>query len=183
MSKLVKALRRIYKYHHFPAIEYQYKDVEIGAFSPTFRWIGDIVLQIVTTLTSAYTVFNAIICRVIIHKIKVRFLIWKCSREINSLIFFTGKRQTSNNFLHAWILSENNVPDCLSDFVSFYGSMDDVVSCSLGEFSRLYDQDLQPRKRYLFERCCNHDRIYGNNFRKRFRYCWQIILQKFSLNL
>ena len=71
----IKALRRIFKYHHFPAIEYQYKDAEIGSLSPTFRWIGDIVLQIVTTLSSAYTVFNAIICRLIIHKIKVLFLI------------------------------------------------------------------------------------------------------------
>ena len=75
MSKLVKALRRIYKYHHFPAIEYQYRDAEIGSLSPTLRWIGEIVLQIVTTLSSAYAVFNAIICRLIIHEIKVLFLI------------------------------------------------------------------------------------------------------------
>ena len=69
----IKALRRIFKYHHFPAIEYQY--AENGSLSPTFRWIGDIVLQIVTTLSSAYTVFNAIISRLIINKIKVLFLI------------------------------------------------------------------------------------------------------------
>ena len=161
-------------------MEYQYKDAEIGSFSPTFRWIGDIVLQIVTTLSSAYTVFNAIICRLIIHKIKVLFLIWKCLQEIHSLISFIGQRQTSNNFLHACILPENNVSDCLSDFVSFYGSLDDVVPWSMGKCSRLYDKDLQLRKRYLFERFCCHHRTYDNNFRKRFRcYNWVILKDSF----
>ena len=50
----------------------------------------------------------------------------------------------------------------------------------MGEFSRLYDKDLQPRKRHLFERFCYHHRTNGNNFRNRFRYCKQVILQNTS---
>ena len=69
-SKSLSSIR-IFEYKHFPAIEYKYDDAVMRTISPTFRWIGDLILQVVTTLTSAYAVFNVIISRLVINKIKV----------------------------------------------------------------------------------------------------------------
>ena len=61
---------RFTKFVHFPAIEFQYSEFKLRIGSPTFLWIGELTLQIITTLTTAYSVFNVIINRLFITKIK-----------------------------------------------------------------------------------------------------------------
>ena len=61
---------RIYKFVHFPTIEFRYSELKLRFGSPTFIWIGELILQIITTLTTAYSVFNVIVTRLFISKIR-----------------------------------------------------------------------------------------------------------------
>ena len=62
---------KLFKFVHFPAIELQYDETQLKFVSATFLWISGLILQIVTTLSSAYSVFNVLIDRLFIYKIKV----------------------------------------------------------------------------------------------------------------
>ena len=62
---------KLFKFVHFPAIELQYDETQLKFVSATFLWISGLILQIVTTLSSAYSVFKVIIDRLFIYKIKV----------------------------------------------------------------------------------------------------------------
>ena len=62
---------KLFKFVHFPAIELQYDEKQLKFVSATFLWTSGLILQIVTTLSSAYSVFNVIIDRLFIYKIKV----------------------------------------------------------------------------------------------------------------
>ena len=64
---------KIVKFTRFPAIMFQYdeKMTELKFVNATFLWISGLILQIITTLTSAYSTFNVLIDRFFIKKIKV----------------------------------------------------------------------------------------------------------------
>ena len=66
---------KISKFARFPAIEFQYSAFELEYLNATSAWIGRLILQIVTTLTSAYSTFKVIIDRLFINKIKANDLL------------------------------------------------------------------------------------------------------------
>ena len=61
---------RISKFVHFPTIEFQYSESKLRFGSPTFIWIGELTLQIIATLSSAFSLFSVIINRLFMSKIK-----------------------------------------------------------------------------------------------------------------
>ena len=64
---------RVNEFVHFPAIEFQYSEFpdNLKFVTPTFLWIIGLILQIITTLTTAYSTFSVIIDRLFLSKIKV----------------------------------------------------------------------------------------------------------------
>ena len=60
------------KFIRFPTIELEYNDGV--SVSPTTRWIGNLVLQIVSTLSSANSTFSVLIDRMYINNLKVRII-------------------------------------------------------------------------------------------------------------
>ena len=62
---------KILKFVRFPAIEFQYSDAELQFFNATSIWIIRLMLQILTTVTSAYSTFSVLVDRLFIQKIKV----------------------------------------------------------------------------------------------------------------
>ena len=61
---------RISKFVHFPTIEFEYSKFKLRFGSPTFIWIGELTLQIITTLSSAFSLFSVIVDRLFMSKIK-----------------------------------------------------------------------------------------------------------------
>ena len=68
---------KILKFARFPAIEFQYNGLRPKSNKnfATFLWITGLILQIVTTLTSAYSTFNNFVDRLFIYKIKVNLIV------------------------------------------------------------------------------------------------------------
>lgn len=62
---------KIFEFARFPAIEYQYSEATLEYVNATSLWIGGLILQIITTLTTAYSTFSVLVNRLLIHKIKV----------------------------------------------------------------------------------------------------------------
>ena len=62
---------KIFKFARFPVIEYQHSETTLQYVNATTLWIGGLILQIITTLTTAYSTFSVLVNRVLIHKIKV----------------------------------------------------------------------------------------------------------------
>ena len=73
---IIYLIWKIMKFARFPAIEFHYSGraarlLNVGQISATAQWIGFLILQILTTLTSAYSTFNTLVDRLYINKIKV----------------------------------------------------------------------------------------------------------------
>ena len=64
---------KLIKFTRFLAIMFQYDDKirKIKFVNATVLWVGGLILQIITTLTSAYSTFKILVDRLIINKIKV----------------------------------------------------------------------------------------------------------------
>ena len=83
---------QIIKFTRFPAIMFQYDQtiqklsdlpVVFLRVNATFLWISGLILQIITTLTSAYSTFNVLIDRLFIKKIKVNCIVKNCPKIEN----------------------------------------------------------------------------------------------------
>ena len=66
---------KIFKFVRFPAIDFHYNESKLHLGNATFLWIGGLILQIITTFTSAYSTFNVLIDRLIINKIRVHIIV------------------------------------------------------------------------------------------------------------
>ena len=87
--RLLRWSKKILKFARFPAIEFKYSDSVLKYLNATSIWIGWLILQIVTTLTSAYSTFHVLVDRCFIRKIKVKTSInkitlrnWKLKHEL-----------------------------------------------------------------------------------------------------
>ena len=70
-KKTLSSPEKILKFVQFPANQFHYSEKELKFLNATSIWIGRLILQIVTTLTSAYSTFNVLIDRLFIRTIKV----------------------------------------------------------------------------------------------------------------
>ena len=66
---------KICKFFRFPAIDFHYNESKLHFGNATSLWIGGLILQILTTFTSAYSTFNVLIDRLIINKIRVHIIV------------------------------------------------------------------------------------------------------------
>ena len=166
---------KILKFARFPAKEFQYDELSdwprFFKVNPTFIWIIGLILQIVTTLTSAYATFNTLVDELFIHKIKVISIVQFKANYKN----FLGNRSISNNFLYACFWSEINSSTCLPDDVFIYDPLDDPYWQSLGESSVFFNSKLLNRESWYLSKWFSHFILFhSNNFRKRF---WIIYFQ------
>ena len=77
------------KFIRFPTIELEYNDGI--SVSPTTRWIGNLVLQIVSTLSSANSTFSVLIDRMYINNLKVRIIFPVIQKSHSKIINFYKK--------------------------------------------------------------------------------------------
>ena len=66
---------KISKFVRFPALDFHYNDTKLKFGNATSIWIGGLVLQIITTFTSAHSTFSVLIDRLIINQIKVYIIL------------------------------------------------------------------------------------------------------------
>ena len=105
--------------------------------SATALWIGSLILQILTTLTSAYSTFNTLVDRLFINKIKVSLFLRYFTVE---RLLFLDHRTSSNNTLYAFFRPKIDMSNYLPDHIYFHDPLDDPISQTLGKLSVLYDK-------------------------------------------
>lgn len=145
---------KIIKFNRFPTIVFEYDKTiktlttvtdkvfgdEYLRVNATFLWISGLILQIITTLTSAYSTFNVLIDRFFINKIKVnektKIIFFNTFR--NSKIFLDNQSSPDSS-THACFYPEIDISNNLPNHLYIYDSLDDSLSQTLGEFPSFHD--------------------------------------------
>ena len=119
---------RTIKFVHFPTLEFQYSESRLRFGSPTAIWICELILQIMTTLSSAYTAFNVIINRLFISNIKatgkaptIPYMLCYFLKIMFQIVF-----QTMFLFMILWMTLFHNRWKNFRDFLTRNYSIDSV---------------------------------------------------------
>ena len=95
------------KFVRFPAITFQYSDLELRFLNATSIWLGRLLLQMITTLTTAYSTFNVLIDRFIIHEIKVKVVVVNKTMRNLKLKYYFRLNENLHLLILCWHLALN----------------------------------------------------------------------------